>query len=162
MSLRTKLVIWLCLVVWTSLTAWLTALLIVTAWPDQPTDFVKLGWLPDAAPVVAVPIAVWRGFKVLHRKSVFDGNMMVGYFLGTPAWIFLALLGILSLTRFVFAPIVFFVGLIVGLIPLLLGTGLHCFGAVPLFLLRLDRRPFRGGLAEDLITGGSYDAENGE
>jgi hypothetical protein len=138
MGWRQKLPIILFLVIWTTGIAWFAA-----SQTEAFAGWIGLGGalggrviddtLTKLVPFFAPEIAVWQAFKVLRRKKTFDADALLRYFLGAPAWIFLAMLIIISLSTWIFAPITFIVGLIVGLLPLLAGIAVHCVGMVPLY-----------------------------
>jgi hypothetical protein len=141
MNARTKLLIVVFLTGWTTSVAWLTTLMIHPLYPEfygspglgLPTQ--ALIALPKFTPFIALPIAFAQAMKVLRKKSAIDTAMLARYFLGAPAWIFLALLILISVMTLIFAPLTFVYGLFYGSVPALAGTAVHCLGMVPLYLL---------------------------
>ncbi|MFO1112067.1 MAG: hypothetical protein U1E61_23085 [Bradyrhizobium sp.] len=146
MNARKKMLLVIYLTTWTTIIAWLTALMISPLFPELRMSAVRverdiLAALPGFTPFIALPIAFGQAMnllRMLRRKDVSVYGLIVCYFLGTPARIFLAILIVISLLTVIFAPITFLMGLIYGAVPALAGTAIHCLGVIPL-LYFLDR-----------------------
>ena len=94
--------------------------------------------ISKVTPFIAFPLAFYLADKILRRKKYFTKGMALRYFLGAPALVFLTLLALVSMPTLVFAPITFIFGLYYGLLPLIFGTMIHCFGMMPLYFLPMD------------------------
>jgi hypothetical protein len=141
-DVRTRAVIVTYLTIWTTIVAYMT---VVTMRPLYPgltqIAFYALGLLPALAPIIAFFIAFGQAMSVTRKRNAIDKRMLARYLVGAPILIFLTLLTIISLLTFTLAPITFYAGLIYGALPLLVGTGLHLFGMLPLYFLARWLRP---------------------
>jgi hypothetical protein len=133
MALKVKLVLVIYLTFWSTLIAWLTSLPVKEAFLAMGLPFLKLFvGFPATAVFFALPIALHSAAGLFRRNRVLTPRAITIYFLATPAKIFLALLVFVSVTMTIFFIQTFIIGLFVGLIPLLLGTMVHCLGILPL------------------------------
>jgi len=137
---RTKAIVTGYLVIWTTAVAWLSTLMVRSLYPELYSSTIRverdlLGLLPQLTPLIASLLALYLAEKILRRRRFFSKGMILGYFIGAPVVIFLVLLSIISMLTLIFAPITFVVGTYYGVVPLLLGTIIHCFGMVPLYFL---------------------------
>lgn len=136
MNVRTKTVIVTYLTIWTTTVAYLAVVTIRPLYPGEVQVFIgALGLLPALTPIIAFFLAFGLAMSVTRKRNAIDGWMLVRYFVGAPIHIFLTLLAIISLLTFIFAPITFVAGLAYGAVPLLVGTAIHLFGMLPLYLL---------------------------
>ncbi len=151
MSARIKLAVICYLVCWTTTVAWLATLMIGSIYPELHTSMVRVerdvtDIIPQITPFLAFPLAFYHAEKILRRKIFFTTGMILRYFLGAPVFIFMILLVVVSLLTLFFAPLTFVLGFYYGLLPLLLGTVIHCLGAIPIYFL--PRSTFRRVLGE--------------
>jgi hypothetical protein len=136
MNVRTKAVIVTYLTIWTTTVAYLAVVTIRPLYPDLVGVFIgALGLLSTLAPFIAFFVAFGQAMSVTRKRNAIDKWMLARYFLGTPICIFLTLLTIISLPTFTLAGVTFYLGLVYGAVPLMVGTAIHLVGMVPLYFL---------------------------
>jgi hypothetical protein len=136
-KLKISLVVYL--TCWTTLVAWLTSFLAKTMFMDMGMPFSRLFVdFPAITLVFSFPIALYSAANLFRRGRPLTPDALTRYFLGTPAKIFLVLLVVASAMTTIFVLLTFFIGLLVGLIPLFVGTMVHCLGILPLWLFDIE------------------------
>ena len=139
MIVRKRAAIVTYLTIWTTTVAYLTVVTIRPLYPDVTAVWIgAFGLLPALTPIIAFFLAFGQAMSVTRKRNAIDKWMLARYFVGTPIFIFLTLLTIISLLTLTLAPITFYAGLVYGVVPLMAGIAIHLLGMVPLYFL--DRR----------------------
>lgn len=120
---------------WSTLVAWLSVRLMFLMHPELKWGSL-LPLFSDLAPVLAAPIALRVAFSIVHNRKYLGTKELLVYIFLVPLVLYLCLAVLYSLMFLIWFPVALVTGLWLGLPALVLGTAIHAFGILPLWVFR--------------------------